>query len=306
MNDTEVKRLGEEIRVEYMQVSPEMAGKMLAHNEGNRSISDNTVRAYAADMAAGRWDEYAFNPVIFDINGRLKDGQHRLAAVVKSGAVVGMWIADLPTDAGDMYDRGRTRTAKNVLELRGYEKELVNSDIIAALRYVFGAVLGVWKMTDAQLELAIVALRPYLSDLMGIVRSGTHSPIAKKSYVTAAVLAARVAGVDKKTLTEFCEAVNTGIMKDPSATPPIMIRNSLIEARGRSDSTFRRYAFIATQEAINAFCKGYQRQKRFPGVTEYYSPAIARELKTLGGGQNEHLRKTYEHTDRIKSPERAV
>lgn len=285
MNDKELKRLGDEIRVEYMRVTPEMAVKMLARNEGNRTISDNTVRAYASDMAAGRWDEYAFNPIIFDINGRLKDGQHRLTAVVRSGAAVGMWIADLPTDAGDMYDRGRTRTAKNILELRGYDKGLINSDILAAIRYLFGGVLGMWKITDSQLELAVNGLRPYLADLMAVVRAGKGTPIAKKSYVTAAVLAARIAGVDKKTLAEFCETINTGIMKNPSATPPIMIRNSLLEARGRNDSTFRKYVFVATQEAINAYTKGFQRQRKFPGTTEFYKEAAARELKALGGSK---------------------
>lgn len=283
MNEKEVKRLGDEIRVEYMRVTPEMAGKMLTRNEGNRTISKTTVQAYASDMAAGRWDEYAFNPVIFDINGRLKDGQHRLTAVLKSGATVGMWIADLPTDAGDMYDRGRTRTAKNILELRGYDKELLNGVTLAAVRYLFNETLGVWKVTDAQLELAINGLRPFLVGLVEIIRAGRQTPISRKSYVAAAVLAARIAGVDKKTLTEFCETVNTGIMKDPSATPPIMIRNSLLEVQGRCDSTYRRYVFIATQEAINAFCKGYQRQKRFPGTHAVYSDAAARELKTLGG-----------------------
>jgi hypothetical protein len=268
-----------------MRVTPDMARKMLSRNEGNRTISKRTVTAYASDMAAGRWDEYAFNPVIFDINGRLKDGQHRLAAVVKSGGTVGMWIADLPTDAGDIYDRGRARTAKNILELRGYDKEILQSETLAAVRFLFNEVLGVWKVTDTQLELAINGLRPYLAGLMQIVRAGAHNPISKKSYIAAAVLAARIAGVDKQTLTEFCETVNTGIMKDPTATPPIFIRNNLLEARGRSDCNYRRYMFIATQEAINAYRKGYQRQRKFPGTQAFYSDAAARELKALGGSK---------------------
>ena len=92
------------------QITPEKAKEYLAHNTNNyRSLMPATVKAYAADMAAGRW-EINGEPIAFDENGTLKNGQHRLNAIMASGETIPILVVrGIPKDT-DIYDFGKTRT----------------------------------------------------------------------------------------------------------------------------------------------------------------------------------------------------
>jgi hypothetical protein len=53
------------------------------HNPSNRKRSHTVTKKYARDMKAGAW-ELTGEPIIFDENGDLLTGQHRLAACVEA------------------------------------------------------------------------------------------------------------------------------------------------------------------------------------------------------------------------------
>lgn len=67
-----------------MEVTPQIAGQWLKQNDGNRKISISHVDRLAGIMARGEW---VFNGETIVLNNamRLLDGQHRLAAIVKTG-----------------------------------------------------------------------------------------------------------------------------------------------------------------------------------------------------------------------------
>lgn len=76
-----------EMFAEFATLTPSLALALLSLNEGNRPIREYRVDSYARDMAAGRWQT---NGETIGVSkcGRLIDGQHRLNAVVKSGASI--------------------------------------------------------------------------------------------------------------------------------------------------------------------------------------------------------------------------
>lgn len=77
-------------RVEY--ITPEIAKRYLLRKiPGQRQIRPAKVAQYATDMRAGKW-ALTHQGIAFDSTGRLIDGQHRLAAVVQSGASVDMMV----------------------------------------------------------------------------------------------------------------------------------------------------------------------------------------------------------------------
>ena len=95
-------------------ICPEVARSMLENHTNYRRISDPTVRKYAAMMSRGEWHQES-PPIIFSYNGTLVDGQHRLAAVVKSG--FGQWFYCLSGDIDYRTpDGGKSRTPANILE----------------------------------------------------------------------------------------------------------------------------------------------------------------------------------------------
>lgn len=116
-------------------VTPKMATEWLAANTRNRKLNQHLVTEYARDMESGRW---AYNGEAIKIgdNGRLLDGQHRLAAVIASGTE-GIWmevIKDLPAETQDTMDIGRKRNVGDMLALDG---ETYPNNLAAVARKVW-------------------------------------------------------------------------------------------------------------------------------------------------------------------------
>lgn len=62
-------------------ITPPEATHYLTKNVSNRKIRPNRVGQYAAEMKAGCW-YFTGDPIVFDWNDRLLQGQHRLSACV--------------------------------------------------------------------------------------------------------------------------------------------------------------------------------------------------------------------------------
>lgn len=102
------------------QVDPARAEQWLTHNVSNRRPRPAQVKKLAEAMAAGGWLNTE-DPIKFDEDGNLIDGQHRLRAVVRSGCTVEMTVVrGLSRHVQDLVDIGSTRTAADALQVRGF------------------------------------------------------------------------------------------------------------------------------------------------------------------------------------------
>lgn len=109
-----------EVKVELVDVTPEMADQWLRRNKHNRRFRTGVANKYTRDMAHGLW---MFNgePIQIDWNNNILNGQHRLTAVVKSHTTQKfLVISNLPPEAQDTMDSGAKRTPGDVLSLRGF------------------------------------------------------------------------------------------------------------------------------------------------------------------------------------------
>lgn len=103
-------------------VTPELAAEWLARNTHNRRLNSDTVAKYARDMVEGRW-VFTGDTITFDTNGSLQDGQHRLAAIVKSGVATQFIVVHgLSPEAIYHVDIGRPRSLADQLSLAGYAR----------------------------------------------------------------------------------------------------------------------------------------------------------------------------------------
>lgn len=125
------------MRTTTITVTPQYAAEVLAsQNDGNRPVSKARVSRYANEMRRGRW-LHTHQGIAFDVNGRLLDGQHRLAAVVEAGVDVVMQVThDADPKTFGVIDTMKTRSLTDILVLGGYPTNA--SNCAAVLRMVAG------------------------------------------------------------------------------------------------------------------------------------------------------------------------
>lgn len=106
-----------EIKSYFTTITPEEAKKLLEKNYAkNRNLKPSVVTKYASDMMAGRWNPYAADAITFASDMTILNGQHRLAAIVKSGVPLYTEVRwGVSEDAYKYFDCGATRTAGDAL-----------------------------------------------------------------------------------------------------------------------------------------------------------------------------------------------
>ncbi len=108
-------------KIEIMDITPEWANTILSkNNTNNRLISPKHVSILAEEMAGGSFQDNG-DTIRFSTDGTLLDGQHRLAAVVKSGVTLknAIVVFGLGQDSIKSIDNGRKRTNADRLKILG-------------------------------------------------------------------------------------------------------------------------------------------------------------------------------------------
>jgi len=117
------------IKHQVVEINPTTATLLLQRNPSNRRISPNHVEWLAGAMERGEWVRNG-EAIKLDADGNLLDGQHRLAACVKSGATITTdMITGLPREAQLTQDSGRPRRARDFLAMQGFK----NSTTVATI-----------------------------------------------------------------------------------------------------------------------------------------------------------------------------
>lgn len=153
-------------------ITPEMAAMYLKKNTQNyRKLSMSKARQYAEDIISGRW-QLNGEPLIFGEDGILKDGQHRLAAIVKAGKPVKMAVIRGVESEAYIYDVGMNRTAQQITESNGYE---ANSTIIGAVSILLNPIQYTPK------TLIVEYTEKHFLELQRAFRTVNGNPFCKKS-----------------------------------------------------------------------------------------------------------------------------
>jgi hypothetical protein len=71
-----------------MNITPKIAQQMLEYNIRNRPVSKSRVEKYSREMACGKWPKNDSSPFVFDREGVLLNGQHRLMAAVAAKTTI--------------------------------------------------------------------------------------------------------------------------------------------------------------------------------------------------------------------------
>ncbi|RPE39817.1 hypothetical protein EDD90_2835 [Streptomyces sp. Ag109_O5-1] len=108
-----------EVKADFLTITPAIAQEMLRRNTHNRPIRAARVNGWVRLMKAGLWHNNG-EAIKVAVDGTILDGQHRLHAIVKSGAtVVILVVSNLPMETQSTMDGGAKRNPGDVFALRG-------------------------------------------------------------------------------------------------------------------------------------------------------------------------------------------
>jgi hypothetical protein len=101
-------------------ITPEMAQAWLDRGGVNRKPSERAIMKLVYAINLGEWD-LTGETIKLDREGRVRDGQHRLQAIIRSGkAVQCIVVRGIPESAFDKIDTGKSRSMADVLSIHGH------------------------------------------------------------------------------------------------------------------------------------------------------------------------------------------
>lgn len=238
---------GQSITNCVVSVTPELARKWLDTNiQNNRRVIMGKVDKWAKVMQEGKWR--LGDPILFDKDGRLFQGQHRLHAVIKSGATVDfVVIHGYDEECAQVVDLGVNRRLHDVARLQGKktgpaEAAIMRSMIIPCSKY--------YKQKDlishsAMLEV-IDEYLPYIEYAMKVAPHRNHL-LNKASFLAAIARAAYFYNVINNADTEVAQRLNearvilkTGMTADENDTALLRLRDWLISGKGITNTSSNR------------------------------------------------------------------
>ena len=170
---------------EIVQVTPELAAQWLEAAGPNRPVHQATVERLAVDMCEGAWHLNG-DRIRFDETGALRDGRHRLSAVIASKKTVPMEIVrGISEDAVRTVDTGRSRSFADAL----FIDNVPNAQALAATakwiwRYDSGALKGPSRQPSHTELRDVIAPHPRIQDaLREVQRSSEFQPQSAIAFV---------------------------------------------------------------------------------------------------------------------------
>jgi len=255
---------------QVLEMTPALAEDLLTHcNTHNRALVDAHVETLANEMRAGRW-QLTHQGVAFSPNRVLLDGQHRLWAVVMSGATVPMRIfVNEPAEAMAVIDTGKTRSNDQILSLSGGIGH-VSRDELATLR-ALTAGLGGCRRRSAGEELTLLQQHRTAITFASELLAGKRQFRGIATSITKAVLARAWYSCDRALLRHFADVLQTGAPVGENDQPIVLLFQFLIgSSGGKIARPELRERYAKTERALSAFLKGERLHRLFATPEELF------------------------------------
>lgn len=240
------------------RITPTKAGQYLALNNGNRNLRQRVVEQLARDMEAGRW-RFTGDPIRFDTDGVLIDGQHRLAAsVLAKKPFDTLVVRGVDHGVQTVVDSGVKRTMGDVLKLRGETNT-----------YALGSLLNLcWRYENDLLRhgtasstgpthtelLDYLAKNPGVRDALLVGAAVERGIPLSRTYIACIYYQASKV-LDVEDVEDFFNKLGTGAGLEPDS-PILALRTWALKRAGERDKP-RGHIYVATIiKALNWWLEG--------------------------------------------------
>lgn len=162
-------------------ITPEKAAEYLSVNSGNRPLRKSHIATLAAEMKRGNW-QCTHQGIAFNDQGILIDGQHRLHAVLLSGASIEIQVTrgvKAPDHLALKIDLSARRSAGDLLKM---------SSKVASVIYVLARMMNGWNHVPiSYIEECAKVFRQDAESICAI--SSSHMALIDTAPVKAAAVA---------------------------------------------------------------------------------------------------------------------
>ena len=191
------------MRFEKRLFTPEICAELLKNQVCNRPIRLKRVNTIADDLVNGRWRDNG-ETIKLDEQGRVIDGQHRLAAIVKSGVSVELFVVEglcsnvQPTINGSMPNK--------FSDLLSFEKFNNGRSLAATTRLLWAWISGVfperacsvYTPPSNDLLLEVLLSHEKLADAVSLMGSLAKSGNCKVCPISTAAFLFYIAGANER------------------------------------------------------------------------------------------------------------
>lgn len=236
------------------EIYPNKAREYLAGNIANRPLRKQTVSRYAKDMKSGKWDMNG-EDLTFDWNGHLRNGQHRLNAVIEADVPVKFGVKrGVDPSTFRTMDNNVSRSPGDVMATLGHK----NGNQIAAATRLIMAYESNRRVSGGSLIITKTELiefferHPYIGEAVKDIHT------RKYLLATAPLAAVRFLANNSRRYDEqwnnFLDAFYTGANLS-SESPVLLLRNWAVNKKAQGNVSGE-VAFVAIARAWNAFVSG--------------------------------------------------
>ena len=213
-------------------ITPEIAKLYLQKSSGNRSLSRAKIEQYKSDIASGKW-QLNSDGIAFNQSGILKNGHHRLTAIVEAGVPATMWVVyDVP-DSTTAYDIGKSRSMAQYLRFNeGLPATMANNNVAAIAKLHQEYTLGLSAAMQRPLAETAEFIRKNSDALARVTRLcgivSTKRSIICRASVGYALFCAMECGISEQDLYQFALTVSTGLYESSQQSAAVMVRNYIL------------------------------------------------------------------------------
>lgn len=246
-------------------ITPAIAKEYLKFNTDNyrkmTHMSRRVIKRYADDMVNGRWELNGV-PICFGKNGVLKDGQHRLAAIIMANVTVKMAVVRGVDDHVTIYDIGKKRTNMDIANAQNID---CDSTVVAVANIIVN------KFTGHKGGVEVVNyVRDHIDELNRAERITCYGTGAKSK--NAPSIAATYILLRTKTMPPYEIELFFRLMNDFAFThadgyevSPALIAQRMFDERGskRSGTQIQKERMEILFMAMEDFHKGHKREMKY-------------------------------------------
>lgn len=252
-------------------ITPEIAKDYLSKVDPqmkNRPINKRYVELYARDMTAGKW-RITHQGIAFDKDGYLRDGQHRLNAIIKANVPVTMMVSrGLAENSYLGIDSGLKRKTRDTLYFSGefYDDAVIRNDrILATIRSLVDC--GYKARLIISTDCIIYLYQKMQEELNFIYDKIVNKRLYPNAHMTAAALAAILCGESKEDIVNYfscyIKADITGC-EDKNLNAVFSWHKQITDLRGKRIRMTNDKLYTGTQFSIWNFCRGTDVKKIKP------------------------------------------